>query len=245
MKTIIPALLVTVSLSACAAPPAGHGGNPIPPPLQTLPLTATQDANLRTLLGLLPSSPFTVAVLDRDASYTLTAGDIAVTRGGITNGEISRRPLNRADVDTINGTASNPLAEAARQLQAAEAKWKQKRPQHYAYTLQRSCFCAPDYRKPIEIRVFKGKVQQASLLPENMPLPAERKAEALTIDGLFRMIHEAINNKAASVTVEYDSAYGYPTSISIDRDQMMADEEIYLSASNFKIASGLKPKQGW
>ena len=50
----------------------------------------------------------------------------------------------------------NPLAEADRQLKAAEAKWKKKRPEHYSYTLQRSCFCAPDYRKPIEIRVFRG-----------------------------------------------------------------------------------------
>ena len=137
----------------------------------------------------------------------------------------------------------NPLAEADRQLKAAEAKWKKKRPEHYSYTLQRSCFCTPDYRKPIEIRVFRGKVQQASLLPEGTPLPAERKAEALPVEGLFRMIREAIVNKSASVTVKYNATYGYPTSISIDRDRMMADEEVYLSASNFKIASGLKPKQ--
>lgn len=137
----------------------------------------------------------------------------------------------------------NPLAEADRQLKAAEAKWKKKRPEHYSYTLQRSCFCAPDYRKPIEIRVFRGKVQQASLLPEGTPLPAERKAEALPVEGLFRMIREAIVNKSASVTVKYNATYGYPTSISIDRDRMMADEEVYLFASNFKIASGLKPKQ--
>ena len=137
----------------------------------------------------------------------------------------------------------NPLAEADRQLKAAQAKWQKKRPQHYAYTLQRSCFCTEEYRKPIEIRVFGNKVQQATLQPEGTPLSAERKSEAMTVEGLFRMIREAIVNKSASVTVKYNATYGYPTSISIDRDRMMADEEVYLSASNFKIASGLKPKQ--
>lgn len=137
----------------------------------------------------------------------------------------------------------NPLAEAARQLNAAQAKWQKKRPQHYAYTLQRSCFCIEEYRKPIEIRVFGNKVQQATLQPEGTPLSAERKSEAMTVEDLFRMIREAIANKSASVTVKYDAIYGFPTSISIDRSLMIADEEIYLSASNFKIASGLKPKQ--
>ncbi|MBU0655836.1 MAG: hypothetical protein KJ914_12020 [Gammaproteobacteria bacterium] len=236
MRMLTAALFAALSLSACAAtPPDG--------PAQSLTLNATQQTNLRTLLGLSPSSPFTVGVLDEDANRQLSAGDIAIIYGGIANAETSRRTLNQTDVTTINAPHPNPLAEAARQLRDAEAKWKQNRPAHYTYTLQRSCFCAPEYRKPIEIRVFRGLIQQASLLPEGTPLPAERKSEALTVDGLFRLIREAIDKKAASVTVEYDAQYGFPTNISIDHDQMMADEETYMTASHFRVASGLKPKQ--
>lgn len=234
MKLFIAVVLACASISAYASP-SNHDGKP-------LPLTTSQVANLRTLLALSPSTPFTVAVLDSDANHRLNAGDVAVVNGGFTNGEISRRILSRADVASINGKAVDPLAQATRQLQAAEAKWKKKRPLHYSYALQRSCFCAPDYRKPIAIRVFRGKVQQASLLPEGTPLPAERKAEALPVEGLFRLVREAIANKAASVVVVYDARYGYPTSISIDRDRMMADEEIHLAVSHFNVASGLKPK---
>jgi hypothetical protein len=135
-------------------------------------------------------------------------------------------------------------SNVAQLLKAAEAKWQQKRPQHYAYTLQRSCFCTEEYRKPISIRVFNGKVQQATLLPEGKPLPAERKGDALTVEGLFAIIRTAITNKAASIEVKYDPQYGFPTTIAIDQDRRMADEEINITASNFAIASGLKPKQG-
>lgn len=34
---------------------------------------------------------------------------------------------------------------------------------------------------------------------------------------------------AASITVEYDETLGYPISIGIDYDEMMADEEAYYS----------------
>ena len=233
MKPLIASLLAALSLSACAVTP------PIPP--QSLTLNANQQTNLRTLLGLTPSSAFTVNVLDQDADRYLSPGDIAVVYGGIANAETSRRTLSVADVTTIN--ADTGLSETARQLQAAETKWRQLKPKHYAYTLQRSCFCAPEVRKPIEIRVFRGKVQQATVLPDGTPLPADRQYSALTIDDLFKTIHDAIDRNAASLSVTYDPQYGFPTNISIDYNRMMADEELSLSASNFKIASGLKPIQ--
>ncbi|HMT94988.1 DUF6174 domain-containing protein [uncultured Thiothrix sp.] len=145
--------------------------------------------------------------------------------------------------------AANPIQapkkdlKALAALDAAEALWMQKRPEHYAYQLQPSCFCPPEYTQPIAIRVFKGVVQQADLVTSNQPLPAERKADAKTIDDLFKLIRNAINRPAASVQVTYDPNYGFPSSISIDLDQMMADEEIYYTAKDFKVASGLKPTQ--
>lgn len=236
MKAFILAFISAVSLSACVTPP--------PPPTvtpQALPLSTTQQTNLRTLLGLTGSSPFTVVILDADANRSLNAGDIAVMSGGITNGEISRRILNSADINTIN--TSSHSNTASRMLQLAETKWQQHRPVHYTFTLQRSCFCPPDTRKPIEIRVFNNTIQQATVLPEGTPLPAEYKTRAMTIDELFNVIHKAIDNNAARVDVQYDLQYGYPTTLFIDQDERMADEEVSYNISNFKIASGLKPRQ--
>jgi hypothetical protein len=120
------------------------------------------------------------------------------------------------------------------QLKTAEAKWQQNQPTHYSYNLQRSCFCTQEYNKPIEIEVLNGTVQQAILLPENTPLPTERKDEALTVNDLFNLIHKAIDKKAASIEVKYDTQYGFPTTISIDWEKMMADEETYYTASDLK-----------
>lgn len=43
------------------------------------------------------------------------------------------------------------------------------------------------------------------------------------------MIQEAIDSKVANLTVQYDVITGYPMSIAIDRDVMIADEEMYYS----------------
>lgn len=235
MKPVLATLFVTFSLCACVATP------PIPP--HSLTLDANQQTNLRTLLGLMPSSPFTVEVLDQNADQQLSAGDIAVVYGGIANTETSRRSLSAADVATIKANAGTDLAAATRQLHAAESKWQQLKPEHYAYILHRSCFCPPEATKPIEIRVFRGKIQQATVLPDGTPLPADRQGTALSIDDLFGKIRDAIEHKAASLEVTYDPQYGFPTRISIDYDRMMADEELSLSVSDFKLASGLKPIQ--
>ncbi|MEB4592501.1 DUF6174 domain-containing protein [Candidatus Thiothrix sp. Deng01] len=236
MKRLLTTVLLAASLSACALPPT-------PGTTPTLTLQDTQLTALRTLMGLMPSSPFTVKVLDQDRSNTLSIGDIAILSGGITAGEISRRTLSASDIQTINANLKPDYGSLAQQLLAVETQWRQKRPSHYAYTLQRSCFCTPEARKPLEIRVFRNTVQQATILPDGKPLPKARKAEALTIDELFEVVRRAINNQAASIDVTYDPLYGFPTTIFIDQDKMIADEEINYAASNFKIASGLKPKQ--
>ncbi len=123
-------------------------------------------------------------------------------------------------------------SEEEQQLQAAEAQWNQNKPAHYSYVLQRTCFCPREYNDPIEIRVLNGVVQKAMLPLDHEPLPSVRMDEALTINNLFDVIHKAVDKKAAKIDVTYDRQYGYPTSIAIDWDKMMADEETYFTAKN-------------
>jgi Family of unknown function (DUF6174) len=118
------------------------------------------------------------------------------------------------------------------QLQIAEAKWQQTQPAHYVYRLQPSCYCPQEYTKAIEIEVLNGLVQHATLPPSGTMLASERKNNALTVNDLFALIHKAIGKKAAKITVQYDAQYGYPTSIAIDWEKMMADEETYFTATN-------------
>ena len=58
-----------------------------------------------------------------------------------------------------------------------------------------------------------------------------------TVDGLFDTIQKAIDGGAPLVQADYDPSHGYPSSVYIDLDQRLADEEISYEAS------GLKPIQ--
>ena len=55
-----------------------------------------------------------------------------------------------------------------------------------------------------------------------------------TIDKIFAELENAREGGADTVTVTYDDAYGYPKEVSIDFEQQAADEEIYLTISNFE-----------
>ena len=62
----------------------------------------------------------------------------------------------------------------------------------------------------------------------------ETHSDVLTIDDLLSEIQKATNQGAAKLDVSYDTIYGFPFYLFIDRDIRIADEEISYSVSNFK-----------
>jgi hypothetical protein len=52
-----------------------------------------------------------------------------------------------------------------------------------------------------------------------------------TIDGLFLQVQAAINSDAFRIVVEYDEPLGYPSSIFIDYDEFVVEEELSISAT--------------
>lgn len=131
-----------------------------------------------------------------------------------------------------------------RRYEANLKKWLSKKQQNYTFTLQRSCYCLPEYTTPIMITVQDGKVVSAvteSLKmelkedgSEAAPIMIDVIDRAMTIDQLFKEIKQSIDSNAASIDVKYDPTWGYPRSISIDLDKRMADEELAFTSSNFK-----------
>lgn len=157
-----------------------------------------------------------------------------------------------ATVPALNGqggqgaVVQHPAASAEsyfianRDLLAAETKWRQNKPTHYSYMLQRSCFCTPEYRKPIAIDVSGSTVMKSTV--DGFALPLERRADALSVEGLFDVVRKAIDSKAARIDVQYDAVNGHPLSISIDQNAQIADEEQYLTASEFVSMTKATPK---
>jgi len=141
--------------------------------------------------------------------------------------------------NTTNTNSIDPAYKAIHQAwQNAKQKWQKVNASHYIYTLQRSCFCPPESRKPMRIRVNNNKIKLVLLVPENIEKPTNFTG-AKTVDELFTLIEQAMQRKAASIKVSYDPRFGYPSNITIDYDKRMADEEVYYKASGMRL---LPPK---
>ena len=118
------------------------------------------------------------------------------------------------------------------------ALWESQGITSYRFTVSRNCFCL--IRGPVVIEVRDGKV--VSIIDQETGQPevdgfalSEIYAEAATIDLLFELIERAEAEGAALVRVSFDDTYGYPTEIYIDESEMMADEEIGYTITEFEV----------
>jgi hypothetical protein len=128
------------------------------------------------------------------------------------------------------GLDRDPLAEA-------RARWAQTNTANYVFELRRSCFCFPDFVRPVRIEVLDGVVNSAVYVDTEEALPI---ASVPTIDDLFDEIGEALEGTAFSVVADYDPDLGYPTSVSIDFIEFAIDDETAFTVSSFQLldASG-------
>lgn len=111
---------------------------------------------------------------------------------------------------------------AQKALDRAKAAWRAKGAATYTQEVRLSCFCRPTgYRK---VRVRGGKLS---------PVPTDVEAVA-TVPRQFKVIQEAIDANASALTVRYGSR-GNPLQISIDRDNLIADEESYYTMRRFRL----------
>jgi hypothetical protein len=59
-----------------------------------------------------------------------------------------------------------------------------------------------------------------------------------TVNDIFKLIQQSINEKACKIVVQYDPAAGYPSKVYIDRDEKVSDEETSLKAENLIRING-------
>lgn len=119
-----------------------------------------------------------------------------------TTADIALIPSNNVNLAT-------PVSSAEQALQQAQAKWHEKlQSGHYIYTLEYT----PEFSKPLRIRVKDDEVVQVMMVPDNVPLPAERSKQVLTVDDLFTAAQTELGSNE-NVQVLYDPEYGYPVLI--------------------------------
>lgn len=208
------------------------GGNNKPERTPTLKLTTEQESGLKNLLGF-SNEAVSLKVLDKQRDKELSAGDVVVISGGITGGEITRHTLTQKDIDQLNGNTNLP-----QDLIDSRAKWDAATSdaQAVSYTAQSSCFCPPDYTRPMNITEQNGKIVDATYADTGEAVPSYIRDGLLTMNERFDQLEEAYLSGADRIDVSYDSKLGYPSSVYVDQSFMIADEELSYTIKDLAIA---------
>lgn len=143
--------------------------------------------------------------------------------------------LAAALVLTACGSEPTPVADdPAPTAEPTTGTYPAFAPADYAYTLSVSCFCV-DAGAPVRITVVDGEVTDAVYTKDGRGVDEGTQApdyRRLTIE---EIIAAANDTEAASVEVEWPQGQDYPSSVYVDQDEQMMDEEIGYAVSDVVV----------
>ena len=144
---------------------------------------------------------------------------------------LSLRILALPFVLSLAACADDPTPEVA-ELESKREQFTQTMQGSYKFTWRKSCECTTEWTQPIRITVQQGSIIQALYVETQQPVSAALLADLETIEGVFDLVQDAYNEGAHSINVTYDPTNAFPTSIGIDYDVQIADEEFSLQISD-------------
>jgi hypothetical protein len=112
------------------------------------------------------------------------------------------------------------------------ALWESRNINNYEFEFEWSCFCLVERTMPVRITVENNRITRVASAEENRDLERRRYDDYRTIDGLFDFLADAYR-RAEDVRVEYHPIEGYPTSVYVDYQRIVADEELGFTVSDF------------
>jgi len=118
----------------------------------------------------------------------------------------------------------NAIADPQHALDAARTLWAANGGDDYDLTFSWQCFCGPDYNQRVNIEVRSATVEAGAVADTGVPLTPDWLAEYRTVEQLFDLVQQAIDENAAEIRATY-AADGYPTEVWIDFKRRTIDEE--------------------
>lgn len=122
-------------------------------------------------------------------------------------------------------------------LEENKLKWQANKATNYSFNFQRSCFCERDYTRKAVVQVAEGVIVAASYADDGTVVDMKLKDRYHTIEELFALLARAVAAGAAQIDVEFDTILGYPTSLYIDQDRRIGDDEQWIVASDVLLNS--------
>ncbi len=117
------------------------------------------------------------------------------------------------------------------ELDVNRALWDAAAVHDYSMTFQRLClFCPTEFLIPVRITVRGDTIHEVTDLDTGEPVEEPAEGVFLTIDEVFDVIQDAVDQNAAEIDVRYNSTFGYPTDVAIDysRSQFIDDTQFLI-----------------
>lgn len=122
--------------------------------------------------------------------------------------------------------------ELKKELEAARAIWTAQGLTGYSYHFNWSCFCLQEFVAQVTITVRNGLVTNVIRVEDGRPVSDQFIDQFVTVEALFDRLDDAVSAGAASISAVFDPETGVPTSVFIDYNFQIADEEMGWNASD-------------
>ncbi len=110
-----------------------------------------------------------------------------------------------------------------------EKQWQKQAIDDYSFTLKITCFCVYEYTLPKTVLVRNNAVVSV----DGIAIEELNDTSHRTFDGFFKYIRERQSENPVVEKLKFDSKYGFPTYIYFDISEMIADEEIGYTITDF------------
>ena len=127
-------------------------------------------------------------------------------------------------------TCNKDQPEPTTEFELNKNKWEALGVDPYSFKLQISCFCTEETTRLKAVKIVNNQITSVNETPYN----SDKHWGVMTISQLFDEIENAERDKVFLLRVEYDQDKGFPNSVYIDREEMMADEEMGYTITNLK-----------
>lgn len=115
-----------------------------------------------------------------------------------------------------------------------QAQWESQGIGSYQFDLQVNCFCLVDLVRPVRIVVENGEVSTITYLDDGTAADPALFNGFATIEQLFEQLAAKQAENPVKFDVTYDETVGIPLSADVDVSEMMADEELRFTVTNFE-----------
>lgn len=130
----------------------------------------------------------------------------------------------------VLGPGEAELMVLRQRLKNAEQRWQANGPGSYTVIVQRLCFCGEI--QPRQVTVIDGVVTDVRIEGADTPLPADQWQWYPSVEALFGIVREAIDEPAYQLDLEFNDTLGYALRVAIDWDAYTADEEVTFVVSS-------------